>query len=70
LVTDVSILFGIMGLYGFQHQESRLWGFFGFVLATIGIGLIIGPDGERDRPNGELFEKKKPAIDLKEGNSW
>ena len=44
--TDVCILFGIMGLYGFQHEETRLWGFFGFLLATIGIGLIIGPDGE------------------------
>ena len=35
-----------MGLYGFQHEESGLWGFFGFVLATIGISLIVGPDGE------------------------
>lgn len=45
LLTDIFILFGIMGLYGFQHQESGLWGFFGFLLATIGTGIIIGPDG-------------------------
>jgi hypothetical protein len=45
LFTDLFILFGIMGLYGFQHQESGLWGFFGFLLAMIGTGIIIGPDG-------------------------
>jgi hypothetical protein len=45
LLTDLSILFGLMGLYGFQHQESGLWGFCGFLLATTGTGIIIGPDG-------------------------
>jgi hypothetical protein len=40
LLTDVFILFGMIGLYGFQHQESRLWGFFGFLLAMIGIAII------------------------------
>ena len=44
-LTDVFILFGVMGLYGLQHEEAGLWGFFGFVLATVGIGIIIGPDG-------------------------
>jgi hypothetical protein len=45
LITDLFILFGIMGLYGFQHQESGWWGCWGFLLATIGTGIIIGPDG-------------------------
>jgi hypothetical protein len=40
LLTDIFILFGMMGLYGFQHQESGLWGFFGFLLAIVGIGMI------------------------------
>jgi hypothetical protein len=33
LLTDIFLLFGIMGIYGFQHRESRLWGFCGFLLA-------------------------------------
>lgn len=45
LVTDIFILFGIMGIYGFEHQESGLWGFWGFLLASVGTGIIIGPDG-------------------------
>lgn len=40
LLTDIFILFGIMGIYGFQHQESRLWGVFGFLLTIIGIAII------------------------------
>jgi hypothetical protein len=44
-VTDISILFGLMAIYGFQHEESRRWGFLGFVLSIIGTGIIIGPDG-------------------------
>ncbi|KAM3099340.1 hypothetical protein ACKFKG_03515 [Phormidesmis sp. 146-35] len=39
-LTDIFILFGIIGIYGFQHQESRLWGLFGFLLAIIGIVVI------------------------------
>lgn len=46
LLTDIFILFGIMGIYGFQYKESGLWGFLGFLFATIGTGMIIGPDGE------------------------
>jgi hypothetical protein len=45
LITDIFILFGIMGIYGFEHQESGLWGFCGFLLAIVGTGIIIGPDG-------------------------
>ena len=44
-LTDICILFGLMGIYGFQHKESGRWGFGGFVLAIIGTGIIIGPDG-------------------------
>jgi hypothetical protein len=40
LLTDIFLLFGIMGIYGFQHQESRSWGFFGFLLAIVGIAII------------------------------
>jgi hypothetical protein len=40
LVTDIFILFGLMGLYGFQYTASGLWGFFGFMLGIIGIGTI------------------------------
>jgi hypothetical protein len=44
--TDVFILFGLMGLYAFQHEEIGVGGFIGFLIATVGIGSIIGPDGE------------------------
>jgi hypothetical protein len=40
LLTDIFLVFGIMGLYGFQHQESGWWGFLGFLLAIIGIAVI------------------------------
>ncbi|PSN15629.1 hypothetical protein C7293_06535 [filamentous cyanobacterium CCT1] len=40
LLIDLFILFGMIGLYGFQHQEVGLWGFFGFFLAIVGIGVI------------------------------
>ncbi|MGC1308590.1 MAG: hypothetical protein WA885_15295 [Phormidesmis sp.] len=40
LLTDIFLLFGMMGLYGFQHQRSGLWGFFGFLLTIIGIAII------------------------------
>ncbi|NJM99396.1 MAG: hypothetical protein HC800_21675 [Phormidesmis sp. RL_2_1] len=40
LLTDIFLLFGVIGIYGFQHQESKLWGFCGFLLAIIGIATI------------------------------
>jgi hypothetical protein len=40
LLTDIFLLFGIMGIYSFQHQESRSWGLFGFLLAIVGIAII------------------------------
>ncbi len=51
LFTDIFILFGLMGIYGFEHQESGWWGFFGFLLAIVGTGIIIGPDGSIGRVN-------------------
>ena len=44
LFTDVFILLGTMGLYGFQHEEIGLSGFLGFLLGIVGIGIIIGRD--------------------------
>jgi hypothetical protein len=40
LLTDIFLLFGIMGIYGFEHQKSRLWGVCGFILAIVGIAII------------------------------
>jgi hypothetical protein len=40
LMTDIFILLGIIGIYGFLHQHSRLWGFWGFLLAVLGIAII------------------------------
>jgi hypothetical protein len=40
LLTDIFLLFGIMGIYSFQHRESRSWGVCGFILAIVGIAII------------------------------
>jgi hypothetical protein len=40
MLTDIFLLFGIMDIYSFQHRESRSWGFFGFLLAIVGIAII------------------------------
>jgi hypothetical protein len=40
LLTDIFLLFGIISMYGFQHQETGLRGFFGFLLTMIGITTI------------------------------
>ncbi|WP_225887116.1 hypothetical protein [Nodosilinea nodulosa] len=40
LLIDIFILFGLLSLYGFQHQKSGAWGSFGFLLAVIGLMLI------------------------------
>jgi hypothetical protein len=40
LLTDIFLLFGMMGLYGFQYRKSGAWGFFGFLLTIIGIAII------------------------------
>ena len=45
LVIDLCILFGIMGVYAFQCEQSGRWGVVGFLLAVSGIAFITGPDG-------------------------
>jgi hypothetical protein len=35
---------GTIGVYEFQKKETGRWGFFGFLLALIGAGLLIGHD--------------------------
>lgn len=45
LVIDVLILFGIFGIYAFQHDRIGWSGFVGFLLAVIGLTIIAGPDG-------------------------
>jgi hypothetical protein len=40
LLTDIFLLFGIIGIYSFQHRESRSWGLFGFLFAIVGIAVI------------------------------
>ena len=45
LITDVLILFGLLGVYGFQHERAGASGFAGFLLSLTGTALIVGPDG-------------------------
>ena len=46
LLIDVLLLFGLFGVYAYQHAESGIWGVAGFLLAAIGLESIGGPDGE------------------------
>lgn len=46
LAIDLLILFGLLGIYAYQHQQVGFLGFLGFVLALSGTALIVGPDGE------------------------
>ena len=45
LVIDLCILFGIMGVYAFQCEQSGRWGVVGFLLAVSGTAFVTGPDG-------------------------
>lgn len=45
LAIDVLLLFGILGVYGYQHEKVGLLGFLGFLLALVGAAIITGPDG-------------------------
>jgi drug/metabolite transporter (DMT)-like permease len=45
LVIDILLLFGIFGIYAFQHERIGWFGFVGFLLAVIGTAIIAGPDG-------------------------
>jgi hypothetical protein len=40
LATDIFLLFGMIGLYGFQRQESGAWGLGGCWLAIVGLAII------------------------------
>jgi hypothetical protein len=46
LLIDVLLLFGLLGVYAYQHAESGIWGFAGFLLAVTGLESIGGPDGK------------------------
>ena len=45
LLIDVLLLFGILGIYGYQHERVGVVGFLGFLSALIGTAMITGPDG-------------------------
>jgi hypothetical protein len=45
LVIDVLILFGLLGIYAYQHDQVGGVGFLGFLSALIGTAIIVGPDG-------------------------
>jgi hypothetical protein len=46
LLIDVLLLLGLLGVYAYQHAESGIWGFAGFLLAVVGLESIGGPDGK------------------------
>lgn len=46
LIIDVSIMFGLVAVYAYQHAESGLWGLIGFALTVAGTESIGGPDGK------------------------
>jgi hypothetical protein len=45
LTIDVLILFALIAIYAYQHVESGIWGFVGFVITLAGTEAIGGPDG-------------------------
>ena len=45
LVIDLLILFGVLGIYGFQSEHIGSSGVLGFLLAVIGTAILTGPDG-------------------------
>ena len=44
LVTDVGLLFGLMGVFLDTHEQIGVWGLLTFAAAEAGIASIIGPD--------------------------
>jgi hypothetical protein len=50
-VATILLVFGFMGVYGFQHKESGILGFLGFLLITISNCSALG---ECWLQNGEL----------------
>jgi hypothetical protein len=43
-ITDVALLFGLMGIYFADSDKLSPIGFLGFVVAETGIASIVGPD--------------------------
>lgn len=43
-IVDVLLLFGLMGLYAAYAEKTGWTGLAGFVVATIGLAIIVGPD--------------------------
>ena len=41
-VATILLVFGFMGVYGFQHKETGILGFLGFLLFTISNCLALG----------------------------
>jgi hypothetical protein len=44
LIIDVSILFGLLGIYFYQSADVGKSGFAGFFLSVTGTAIIVGPD--------------------------
>ncbi len=44
-VIDLLLLFAIVTLYAYLYDRIGWLGFFGFVIALSGVGMIVGPDG-------------------------
>jgi hypothetical protein len=42
---DLLLLFAIVAVYAYVHERSGWIGLVGFVLALVGTGIIVGPDG-------------------------
>lgn len=42
----IPMLFGILGVYAYQHEECGWSGFLGFILAVIGNAFLLGGAGE------------------------
>jgi hypothetical protein len=45
LMIDVLLLLGLLGVYGYQHEQVGAGGFLGFLAALVGTAIIVGPDG-------------------------
>ena len=50
-VIDITLLFGLIGIYASEHQRIGWLGLAGFVIAAIGQASIVGPDGDYDGIN-------------------
>jgi drug/metabolite transporter (DMT)-like permease len=46
VIQAIPMLFGILGVYAYQHEECGWSGFLGFILAVIGNAFLLGGAGE------------------------